>query len=183
MLDRSAAKRYAHALFELAREQKIDAEVESVLGELSQALKGTLQAERLLMNPRMDLAEKRRMFSRIFAGAVGPAGELLLNFFSVLFEKNRFNLVHEVAAEYKIIADQAQGESIALVRTALALDPASEARLTAVLEKRTGTKVFLKKEVDPSVLGGVEVRIGNRVIDGTVRGGIARLRGELLKRQ
>jgi F-type H+-transporting ATPase subunit delta len=183
MLDRSAAKRYANALFELAREQKIDAEVESALAELSGALKGSVQAERLLMNPRLDLAEKRRMFTRILAGSGGPAGELLLNFFSVLFEKSRFNLVHEVAAEYKIIADQAQGESIAVVRTAQPLDPASEAKLTAVLEKRTGTKVFLKKEVDASVLGGVEVRIGNRVIDGTIRGGIARMRGELLKRQ
>lgn len=182
MIDRSAAARYAKALFELSREQKIDAEIEAALEELSRGLHASPGTEKLLMDPRLGLVEKRKMFTRAFSGASSAAGGLLLNFISVLFEKNRFGLIHDIAVSFKTISDEAQGESVAVVKTAAALDAASEQKLLAALEKRTGTKVVLKKEVDPSILGGVEVRIGNRVIDGTVRGGISRMKEQLLRR-
>ena len=182
MIDRAAAARYARALFELSREHKLDAEVEAALEEVSRALKDSAGTERLLMDPRLGLTEKRRMFSRVFSGATGPASALLMNFTLVLFEKNRFGLIHEIAVAFKKISDEAQGESVAVVRTAGVLDASSEAQLLSVLEKRTGTKVVLRKEVDPSILGGVEVRIGNRVLDGTVRGNISRMKEELLRR-
>jgi F-type H+-transporting ATPase subunit delta len=182
MLERSSGSRYAKALFSLSRELKIDAEVEAALEELSRSLKSSPETERLLMNPRLGVTEKRRIFSRVLSGSTGPTVELLLNFISVLFEKNRFGLIHDIAVSFKTISDEAQGESVAVVRTAQALDPANELKLLSVLEKRTGTKIVIQKHVDPSILGGVEVRIGNRVIDGTVRGGIARIKEKLLRR-
>lgn len=182
MLPRSSGSRYAKALFELAREARLDAEIEAALLELSQALQDAPQTQRLLTDPRLSLAQKREIFSRVLAHASAQASALLLNFLSVLFEKNRFHLIHDVALSFKTIADEAQGESVAVVRSARTLDAADEASLLTMLEKYTGTKVAMKKEVDASVLGGVEVRIGNRVIDGTVRGNLERLKEELLKR-
>ena len=109
--------------------------------------------------------------------------ETLLDFFTVLFEKNRFVLIHEISKSFKRIADEAQGQGIAEIRSAVALTPENEQKIVRQLEKIAGYKIKVKKEVDPSLVGGVVVKIKNKIIDGSVQFQINRLKKELTTNQ
>ena len=92
-----------------------------------------------------------------------------MNFFSILLEKNRFGLIHEIVTAFKKIADEFQGQSEAEIQTAFTLDHEVEKTIVSKLEKMAGHKITVRKMVDRNLLGGVIVRIRNKVIDGSVR--------------
>lgn len=178
MKDLLAAQRYAQALFELTRPARLDEAVEAELVALSQALKKEPGIEAFLLNPRLRLEEKKRFLARLYASS-GGTSKVLNGFFALLFEKHRFHLVHEIAVAYKKIADEAQGQALAEIKSAAPLSPEQEKALVAKLEKVAGRALTVRKAVDPSLIGGVAVRIGHRVLDGSVRRGLDRLRQEL----
>ncbi len=177
MKDLLAAQRYAKALFELTRPERLDEAVEAELVALSQALKTSPEIESFLLNPRLRFEEKKRFLERLYPA--GPTSKVLNGFFALLFEKHRFDLVHEIAVAYKKIADEAQGQALAQIKSASPLSSEHEGALVARLERIAGRTLTVRKEVDPALIGGVSVRIGHRVLDGSVRRGLDRLRQEL----
>lgn len=182
MHDPVAANRYAQALFEIALQAGQDQAVEDELQALSEALKKSPQIEKTLLNPSFTLDQRKKALERLYAGS-GAVSRVMTGFLSVLIEKGRFPLVHAIADAYKRIADTAQGESVAEVTSAAPLDAAFEARLVPALQKAIGTKIALKKSVDPSLVGGISVRVRNKVFDGSVRGQLERLKKELTQRE
>lgn len=184
MQDTVAAGRYAQALFDLAREMEEDQAVEDELDALSEALKKAPVLERMLMNPALTLDQKKRIFERLYGHQGSPeVTRLMSGFLAVLIEKSRFTLIHAVAESYKRIADAAQGESVAEVTSSVSLSAAEEARLVPTLERVIGTKILIKKTVDPALLGGLLVRVRNKIFDGSVRGQLDRLRKELTQKE
>ena len=181
MKDLLAAERYARALFEISRLTHEDAEIEAELESLSSALKSSPEIERFLTNPGFDLGKKREFLGRIFQEQRHPYYETLLNFFTVLFQKRRFTLIHEIAVSFKRIADEAQGQGLAEIRTARPLDPKFEAGIVSSLKTIAGYEIAVKKELDPGLIGGVWVRVKNKIIDGSVRHKIDSLKKELTK--
>lgn len=179
--DLLAAHRYAKALFEIARELHQDEEIEAELDSISAALKAAPQIEKFLTNPGLNLQEKKKFLGRIYQERNHEVYEILLNFFLILFEKSRFYLIHEVAVEFKRVADEAQGQGTAEIRSAAALKPEHERAIVSRLEKIAGYKITVKSFIDPSLIGGVAVKIRNKVIDDTVLNKIRSIKKELTK--
>ena len=191
--DLLAAQRYAKALFEIARDLHRDEEIEAELEALSAGLKKDPAIARFLSNPSLKQDQKRELLSRLYQPGVPKPGlplsgepkvnETILNFLLLLFEKNRFHLIHDIALEFKRIADEAQGQGSAEIRTAVALGAEAERLITSRLEKIAGYKITIKKIVDPSLIGGVMVKVKNKIIDDTVVHKLGMFKKELTKIQ
>ena len=179
--DLQAAKRYAQALFEIARVTYKDEEIEAELEAFSEALKKSADLEKFFGNPQFNLDQKRNFIEQIYQRKDRQTHEILLNFFAILFEKHRFYLIHEIAVEFKRIADEARGQGVAHIKTAVPLDAHLEAALVSRIEKLAGYKIMVRKEVDPLLIGGVVVRLENKIFDGSVRHQIDRMTKELTK--
>ena len=179
--DLLAAHRYARALFEIARELYKDEEIEAELVSISQALRSTPQIEKFLTHPGLGIAEKKKFLNRIYQEQKHGVYEILLNFFLVLFEKNRFYLIHDIAVEFKRVADEMQGQGTVEIRSAVTLKPESERAIVSRLEKIAGYKITVKSFVDPSLIGGVSVKMNNKVIDDTVLNKLRSIKKELTK--
>ena len=183
MKDLLAAKRYAQALFEIARVTYKDEEIEAELEAFSEALKKSADLEKFFGNPQFNLDQKRNFIEQIYQRKDRQTHEILLNFFAILFEKHRFYLIHEIAVEFKRIADEARGQGVAHIKTAVPLDAHLEAALVSRIEKLAGYKIMVRKEVDPLLIGGVVVRLESKIFDGSVRHQIDRMTKELTKVQ
>ena len=181
--DLLAAHRYAQALFDIARDLHQDEVVEAELDSISAALKKSSDIEKFLANPSLKTEQKRKFLQRIYQETDHPIYEILVNFFTILFEKNRFYLIHDIAVYFKRIADEAQGQGVAEIRSAVPIGHDSEKRIASRLEKLAGYKITVKSIVDPSLIGGVLVKVRNRVIDDTVKYKIQSIKKELTKIQ
>lgn len=179
--DLLAAHRYSRALFEIAREMREDETIEAELENLSASLKAAPEIEKFLTNPRLKLEEKKVFLGRLYQAS--SINTVLLNFFLVLFQKNRFYLIHEISAHFKRVADEAQGQGVAEISTAVPLKADAQAAIVNRLEKIAGYKITARNKVDPSLIGGVMVKMRNKVIDDTVRYKIDMFKKELTKVQ
>ncbi|MGH7197935.1 MAG: ATP synthase F1 subunit delta [Candidatus Omnitrophota bacterium] len=179
--DLLAAERYAQALFDVARLLHRDLETQEELEAFSVALKRSPDIEEFFGNPYFKVEVKRRFLEKIYQKRLHEVYGLLLNFFTLLLKKNRFNLIHEITESFKRISDRARGMGVAQIRTAVPLDARSEEVILARLEKIAGYKIRVKKEVDPALIGGVVVKIRNKILDGSVRNRIELFKKELTK--
>ncbi len=177
--DLLAATRYAEALFQIARLTHQDEVIEAELENFSKSLKTNPELERFLKNPYFRLEQKRAFLARLYQERREEIYEQLLNFFTILLEKNRFHLVHEIAVEFKRIADEAQGQGVAEIHTAVPLGSEAEASIVANLERIAGYTITVEKHVDPSLVGGVRVRVKNKIIDGSIQHRIQAMKKEL----
>ncbi|MFD1471499.1 ATP synthase F1 subunit delta [Companilactobacillus mishanensis] len=158
-------KRYSKALYEVAEEQN---NVDEVLEDLK-ALK-TVYTE----NPSLSFALAGRSLSRIEKAKILDAlksqfGPLMQDFLSMLFERNRLDCVDEIADAFIAKYDEDNGIVEVSVTSTIALDSEQEDKLKDVVKKRFSVKeVNLTKIVDPSIIGGVIIRVGDQVIDGSI---------------
>lgn len=181
--DLLAAHRYAQALFEIARDMHQDQLIESELESISAALKQTPRIEKFLANPSLTTDQKRKLLERIYQEHRNETYEILINFFTILFEKNRFYLIHDISVHFKKIVDEARGQGVAEIRSASNIKPDAEKRIVSRLEHIAGYKIQVKKIVDPTLIGGVVVKIRNNVIDNSVVNKIRLIKKELTKIQ
>ena len=179
--DLLAANRYAAALFELAVADRHDIEMQAELTALSSALKKSPHLEKFFHNPYFSTEEKEKLLDKLYKKDGSTPQTALARFLKLLLEKNRFDLIHEIVESFKRVSSQSHGEAVAEVRTAAPLNSQSELALVSRLEKMTSVKITVKKEIDPALIGGVSVRIKNKVWDGTVRSQIDLFKRELTK--
>jgi F-type H+-transporting ATPase subunit delta len=172
----SGARRYAEAAFQVAER---DGTIEQWRSELdaATAVIGDEQAMRALSNPALPIDQRSMAVAGLLEGtASGPVQNLI----QLLLRRGRIEEVGRVAAEFRRLDDRRQGITHATVTSAAPLTPDEVRALTARLEQSTGGRVALDTEVDESLLGGLVVRIGDRLIDGSVRGRLERLRNQLI---
>jgi F-type H+-transporting ATPase subunit delta len=172
----SGARRYAEAAFQVAER---DGTIEQWRSELdaATAVIGDEQAMRALSNPALPIDQRSMAVAGLLEGtASGPVQNLI----QLLLRRGRIEEVGRVAAEFRRLDDRRQGITHATVTSAAPLTPDEVRALTARLEQSTGGRVALDTEVDESLLGGLVVRIGDRLIDGSVRGRLERLRYQLI---
>ena len=181
MKDLLAANRYAQALFEIARLLHKDTEISEELDSFCRALKESPDIERFLNNPAFTLEVKRKFLEKIYQVRIRDIYEHLLNFLTILLKKKCFNLIHEIGESFKRVMDRERGVGVAEIKTAVPLDAAAEAAIVSMLERIAGYKITVKKEVDPSLIGGVAVKIRNKILDGSVKNRIEELKRELTK--
>lgn len=171
----SAARRYAEAAFQVA--QRDDA-IETWRTELD-ATAERLAAPRVLdvlRNPAIPLDQRSVALAALLDGL---ASQPVQNLFQLLLRRGRIDESPRVVTEFRRLDDARQGVVQAPVTSAAALTPDEIRALTTRLEGSTGGRIVLDVVVDPSLLGGIVVRVGDRLIDGSVRGRLERLRNRL----
>jgi F-type H+-transporting ATPase subunit delta len=172
----TAARRYAEAAFEVALR---DGTVETWRSELDSA--GEIAADetigRALANPAVALEARTEMAESIFGKVVGRP---VLNLIGLMLRRGRIEQLPRVAAEFRRLDNARQGITLATATSAAPLSPDEVRAVTARMEQLTGGRVELDLKTDPSLLGGLVVRIGDRLIDGSVRGRLERLRNQLV---
>jgi F-type H+-transporting ATPase subunit delta len=169
-----AAKRYAQAAFEIARERdELDRWVEDLQAIADVAAQpGVVE---VLASSRVPFEVKERLLSSGLAG-VSP---LALNLARLLVQKGRIAMAGQVRDEYQRLLDEHRGIAQALVLTAVPLSGDEERTVAQRLQELTGKEIVLERQVDPEILGGLVARVGDRLIDGSTRTRLLELRRRL----
>ena len=166
MRDLSVAGRYAQALFLVTeRRKESQAALEDLKGVRSVVPPGS-PAAAFLAAPQIRLADKRKLLTTALEGRVTRA---VAAFVDLLLRKNRLVALEAITADFEALVERSRGIRRAHVVSAVSLGESERKRLLGALERYTKSHIKLTAEVDASVLGGALVRIGDRVVDRTVR--------------
>lgn len=167
---------YARALFEMAQAEAIVARVEEELFRLRDLLKMNPALLEFLKDPNVHRESKRQALIELFQGRVHP---LALNALFIISDQDRAGRLQHIIGEFTALADAARNTITGEVITAHGLDDAMLDRLSVALSRRIGKNVLLLRKVDPAILGGAIVKIGDRVVDGSLRGKLNRIKEQL----
>ncbi|MGH2460418.1 MAG: ATP synthase F1 subunit delta [Chloroflexota bacterium] len=170
------ARRYARAVFDIAREEHdLDGWLRD-LRVIRDVLQGT-NLNALLENPGVSFEEKRHIVENTPLGRLGAKRR---NFVLLLVENRRTGLIDDILSDYGSELNAARGVVIAKVTTAVPLDGEEIATVKRRLEVITHQKVIVNLAVDPAIIGGFIARIGDRLIDASVVGRLSALRASLM---
>jgi F-type H+-transporting ATPase subunit delta len=159
-------KTYAHALIGAAKNGGVADQVIEQLGQLvDQYLDASPQLDAAFASPRVDEDEKVRVIDRIFADQFDP---ILIKFLKVMARRGRLAYIRAVRDAAEDIHDELLGRVLASVQTAFPLDDALRNQITDRLGSVMNKQVRLRESVDPELIGGMLIRIGDRVFDSTI---------------
>jgi F-type H+-transporting ATPase subunit delta len=178
VIEHRIVRRYASALFAAASRAGPVDQVESDLGLVNYAIEQSPDLWEALVSPIIPPPKKREILADIFEGKVS---EITLSYLGLCVDKRREEVIRETEAEFVTLANEARGIILAEATSATELSDDQEARLISKLSETTGKRVELSRKVDPSLIGGLLVRMGDTVIDGSIRGQLEALRERLLE--
>jgi F-type H+-transporting ATPase subunit delta len=159
------ARPYAEAAFRLADAQGKLAEWSATLANLA-AVAADERVRSAIGDPAFPAAKIAGLFIGILAGKLSGEAE---NFVRVLAENDRLGVLAEIRTQFEVLKNEREGTVEAEITTAFEMEPAQVADLVARLEKSTGRKVKARVSVDKTLIGGVKIAIGDKVIDGSAR--------------
>ena len=166
------ARVYASALFGAAKGKgKLDA-IREQLGAFADAIAENREMQIFLFSPYFSSAEKEEGLKR----AVADAETELLNFLLLLIEKHRMPVIFRIRRQYDALWAKENKRLGVTVTSAVELDPEIAERIGKEIEEQTGNKVELQSQVDPDILGGLVVQVGNMVLDTSIRNRLEKLR-------
>lgn len=168
------ARPYADAAFALAREEGTLPQWSDALSRLSQVMASN-EASSLVDNPRL----ASHAIATLIADAAGSLSPTQRNFVQVLADNERLDALSEIADQYHKLRNAAEGTLDAVIESAFPLTDTQIAEIQATLEQKYGRKVKASAAVDEALIGGVCIRLGDEVIDASVRGKLARLAASL----
>jgi F-type H+-transporting ATPase subunit delta len=177
MADFSIARRYAQALFSTAMKAGTVERVETDLEMIDALLRTSPRLLRILRAPTIGAAEKKELARRLFESQIS---NLTLRFLSLLIDKRREGVLPEINREFRSLSYGARGILPVTATVATHLTAEERARLIEALVRRTGKTIELSEEVDPELIGGMVLRLGDTIIDGSVAGQLRRLRQQLV---
>lgn len=173
MTSHAVAQRYARAIFEVGRESGTLERLAREIGSFAELARSNGDFQGLATNPAFTEAMREEALDEI--GARLSAAPETTRFVKILAQNGRLAELPGVADELASMMDEAQGILRATVTSAVALKDDYRDRLRRRIEENTGKKVLIHFQVDPKLIGGVVTQIGDRVIDGSVRGKLQRL--------
>jgi len=171
------AGRYASALFDLAGEENKHAEVEADLAKFSRLLDESDDLRRLTRSPVISVREQASALAKLLEKA--GFGALTSNFLMLLARNRRLFVVSDVIAAFRALAAMSRGETTAEVTSAVTLNEAQLTTLKDTLKASIGKDVQLSAKVDPTLIGGLVVKVGSRMIDSSLRTKLAGLKSAL----
>ena len=177
MLSLQLAIKYSRAMFLLAQEEGKLVEYGQELQSLAEGLESAPELKAFLESPMIPRQAKQEAAEKIFAGELSP---MVMNFLRLLLDKQRISIFREIVRQYENFANEAQGILVADVTTARDLSDSLGERLMAKLGEVTGKKIKLRKHLDEKLLGGAVVRMGDRLLDGSLRSRMKALEAQLL---
>ena len=167
---------YARALFEAARDEGKLEEVAADLSALATALDEVPELLAFMRNPEVDPAGKTQVLEEVTEGAE----ELMRNFVRVVSDRGRAGELGEMNEEFEALLAREQNRLAVELTTAYELTDEEAETIVAAIEKASGRKVEASRSVDPELIGGIVLKVGSFLADGSVRGRLERLRRELL---
>jgi F-type H+-transporting ATPase subunit delta len=169
------ARVYGRSLFEVAREHdKLD-ELREQLGQFADALNEHHGLQVFFFSPYFSTTEKQDALGRVLEGA----DERLLNFLKLLIENHRMPVIFRVRREFERLWDEENRMLPVEITSAIELDEATTKSLGDSIGERTGRKVALTAHVEPDILGGIVVRVGNSILDASIRNRLEQLRKQV----
>lgn len=172
----TVARNYAEALFELGERGGHTERYAELIDAVAGAVETTPEVQAVLMSPRVPKAEKARLLST----ALRDAPREFVLFLQALVKRGRQRLLREIATEYQALLDVKLNRVRAGVTLAHPADPALQQEIGAALSRQLGKEVLAAFHVDPEILGGTVVRVGERIHDGSVRRRMTKLRRQLI---
>lgn len=177
MAEISVTRRYAQALFDTAQRDGIAEKIETDLETVDALLRATPSLLRILRAPTIDRARKKDLLKQVFAAQISG---LTLRFLYLIVDKRRESILPELNREFRRLSYQYRNIQPVVVRVATRMTTDERSDLIQALAARTGKQIELQEEVDPSLIGGAVLRIGDTIIDGSVAGHLRRLRQRLI---
>jgi F-type H+-transporting ATPase subunit delta len=177
MAELAVVRRYARALFDTATRAGTVDQVEEDLKGVDQVLQSVPRLARVLQAPTIPREQKKALLKTAFGDRVG---QLTARFLDLVVERRREDILRAIYQEFQRLANEARNILPVRVTAATELTDAERDALAASLAQRTGKRVVLEVEIDPQILGGLMLRMGDTVIDGSVRSRLDQLRNRLL---
>lgn len=165
MSSSAVAKRYGQALFELASEKEILDQVEKELTLMMSIIDENEELKKISEHQLMPAELKQNIFRKVFTDKVSP---ITLNFLLLILQKKREKYLNQMVNHFILLANEARGIIKAEVTSAVKLTSEQLDELRKSLEKMTGKSVLIELKINEAILGGLIVRIGDRIIDGSI---------------
>ena len=179
MIEKTLAKRYASAMLSVALKEGAVDQVEGHLNALKAAYQADAAFRGALAQPHIPKAARKKMLRKPFEGKTLPA---FLELLDLLVDKHRINLIPDIADSFDLLSDESQNLVRVRVETAYPLSKAAEKTIEDKVRAARKRDVDMRVEVNPALKGGLLLRIGDLVIDGTVLYRLKNLREKLLER-
>lgn len=178
MSDAAVANRYAYALFQLAKEKQLLEPMEEELRVVREVVSANTGLNTVLKSPKVSKQEKEQLIRKAFS-AVNP---YVLNTLLILIDRHREEHIAHVADQFITLANVEKGIAEATVVSTRLLTEEESKALSSTFAAKVGKKSLrIENKVDSNLLGGVKVRIGNRIFDGSLQGKLERLERQLLR--
>lgn len=171
------AKVYARSLFEVAKEHGVLDEIREQLGQFADALEENRDLQIFFFSPYFNSQEKREGISRVVDGA----DERFTRFLELLAEKHRLPLISRIRRSFDEMWAEENRLLEASVTSAVELDESVVKQIGEQIEQQTSRRVELTSRVDPDVLGGLVIQVGNTIMDASIRSRLERLRKQVTR--
>jgi ATP synthase F1 delta subunit len=169
------ARVYSEALFDVAREHDSLDEIRDQLGEVADAIAADQDLQVFFFSPYFSSNEKRDGIKK----TITDANPELVNFLELLAEKHRMPALFRIRRRFDELWDRENQRLEVTLTSAVELDPSVVESVGAEIERKTGKTIELRSEVDESIIGGLVLRVGNRVLDASIRNRLEKLRREV----
>lgn len=175
MASTRAAIRYAKAILDLANSKGVAEAVNNDMKSIASAIDTNIELSTFIQNPTTKVEVKESALLEVFADVNGVTKGL----FHLLFENKRFEILEAIALEYKKLFDESNGVEVATVTTATPMDAALEAKVLAKVATLSDKKITIENIVDPAIIGGFILRIGDQQYNASVANRLQVLKREL----
>ena len=170
-----AAIRYAKAILDLAHSKNVADAVANDMKTIYTTITNNLELRTFILNPTIKVEVKENALIEVFA----DSNAVTKGLFHLLFENKRFEILGEIANEYNNLNDEANGVQVAQVTTAIAIDAELEAKVLAKIATFSDKKITIENIVDPTIIGGFILRIGDKQYNASVANRLQALKREL----
>ena len=170
-----AAIRYAKAILEIAESKGVATKVSEDMTLIASTIKSNEELSTFIQNPTIKVEVKESALLEIFANSNAVTKSLI----HLLFENKRFEILNAIALEYNALFDIMNNVEVAKVTTAIAMDAALEAKVSAKIATFSDKKITIENTIDPSIIGGFILRIGDKQYNGSVANRLQVLKREL----
>jgi F-type H+-transporting ATPase subunit delta len=169
------AEVYARSLFEVAKEHDALDDVREQLGTFTQALEDDREVAIFFFSPYFSTEEKKDGLHR----AVEGANPIFMNFLEALLERHRMPAIYRIRARYDALWEEEHKLLAVEVTSAIALDESIVNEIGERIGEQAGRKIELSSKVDPEILGGIVLRVGNFILDASIRNRLNQLRKQV----
>lgn len=170
-----AAVRYAKAILDIATSKSTALEVNNDMALIAKTIQDNVELATFIANPTLKSEVKNSALLEVFK----ETGAVTKSLFQLLLANKRFGILQNIATQYNKLYDEANGIELATVTTAVAITPELEAKVLAKIAEFTTKKVSIKNNVDPSIIGGFVLRIGDKQYNASVASRLQVLKREL----